>query len=98
MAVIAISSAPDRASYDRVREILDLDRRPAPGMVLHAAGELDNGEVRIVQVFESADAIREFAEGRLMPAFSEAGVMIDHDRAPRPLEAFDVVTGGVVPA
>jgi hypothetical protein len=93
MTVIAISSAPDRASYERVREILDLDDRPVPGLVLHAAGELDDGEVRIVQVFESAEAIQGFAEGRLMPAFGEAGVMIDRERAPRPLEAFHVVTG-----
>ena len=59
---------------------------------MHAAGETDDGQVRIVQVFDSEADLEAFAEDRMLPAFATAGVQPDSSRAPRPLEAFELVT------
>lgn len=93
MAVIAISTAPGRDLYDRVSAALDLEAQPQAGLVLHAAGETDDGQVRIVQVFDSLTDVEEFARTRMLPAFEKAGVRPDAGRAPEPFEAFELVIG-----
>lgn len=92
MTYISISSAPSKDLYDRVRAHLDLDARPAPGLLVQAAGSLDDGTVQIVQVFESREAMSAFRDERMMPAFAAAQVQPDPANAPRPVEAFNLVT------
>jgi hypothetical protein len=43
-----------------VRSAVDLEQRKAEGLILHAAGRTDEG-VRIIEVWESADAWHRFA-------------------------------------
>lgn len=57
--------------YDQVREQVGLDR-PA-GRVLHVAGPSPNGGWRVIEVFETEDAAKQFARERLGPAFQAIG-------------------------
>ncbi|HET6818317.1 MAG TPA: hypothetical protein VFH66_13910 [Mycobacteriales bacterium] len=93
MAVAQVSSAPSREHYDAVRKHLDLDARRPDGMLVHAASELPSGEVRIVDVYETREALESFAQSRLFPAFAAAGVEEIAMRGDRPVayEAFDLI-------
>jgi hypothetical protein len=89
MAVLQVSEAPSRAAYDAVLEALG-GARP-DGRLLHAAAELPDGRVQIVDVFESGAALDAFGEV-IMGAFARAGqldVMIAAGR-PMPYETFDL--------
>lgn len=72
MAVAMMVDNPQGSQevYDQVREKVGLDR-PAGG-VLHVAGPSPNGGWRVIEVFESEDAAKRFAE-RLAPAFQAIG-------------------------
>jgi hypothetical protein len=93
MAVTQVSSAPSREVYDAVAKLLDLDGSPPTGLIVHAASELPSGEVQIVDVYDSEEALRTFAESRLFPAFVKAGVEEIAMRNNRPVayEAFDFI-------
>ncbi|MFW6091144.1 MAG: hypothetical protein ACODAF_04665 [Actinomycetota bacterium] len=56
--------------YEKVREKVGL-YQPAGGVV-HIAGPSPNGGWRVIEVFESEEAAKRFAEG-LAPAFQAAG-------------------------
>ena len=45
---------------------------PVPGMLVHVAGQTANG-FRVVDVWESEDAFRQFGE-KLMPILKEVGI------------------------
>jgi hypothetical protein len=92
MAIIQVTTAPNRAQYEQVVQAIDLSNRPA-GLILHAAAELATGEVQIVDVYESMEAAMAFRDARLIPAFKEVGVfeMVQASPQPPPLEIFDLV-------
>lgn len=95
MPVVQVSHAPSRAEYEKVSEHLALgDERPE-GLIVHAASETAAGEVEIVDVWESAEALQRFAQERLFPAFEAAGVAEQAMQGERPTayEPFDYVTG-----
>lgn len=79
MAVGMIFNPPkDRYSqeiYDRVMEHLG-DAFPPSTMSLHLKGKTDQGEIRIVDVFESAEAFEEFAASHA-PVLEQAGISLD---------------------
>jgi len=50
MPIVSISTAPNRALYEQVIEKVDLAGQRPDGLVLHAASELPEGEVQIVDV------------------------------------------------
>ncbi|HET7311247.1 MAG TPA: hypothetical protein VFJ17_07965 [Mycobacteriales bacterium] len=93
MAVAQVSSAPSRELYDAVTKQLDLDGQRPEGMLIHAASELPSGEVQIIDVYESREALEAFAKSRLFPAFAAAGVEDVAMRGGRPVayEAFDLI-------
>lgn len=92
MPVVQVSTAPSRADYEAVNNHLDVSERP-DGLILHAASETDDGQVQIVDVYESAQQLEAFARDRLFPAFEAAGVMQTVMSQPRPqaYEAFHVL-------
>ena len=93
MSVVQVSGAPDRASYEKVRALLP--SAPPKGLIAHAASELPDGSVQIVDVYESREDMEAFAASTLFPAFAQAGVMAEVQSRPRPVahEAFLVQTG-----
>jgi hypothetical protein len=75
MTVVQISTAPSRAMYDEVSKHVDLDNRRPDGLLAHAASELPDGSVQIVDIYESAEALEAFGRERMIPAFQTAGVL-----------------------
>ena len=59
--------------YDRVVQELGIEENHADGGMLHLAG-LDDGGLRIVDVWESQEAFERFAEARLMPTVQKVGL------------------------
>ncbi|WP_060929978.1 hypothetical protein [Granulicoccus phenolivorans] len=90
MAVVLVSYVPSRTVYDSVP--VSLDPRPA-GLIVHAAGEMPDGRIQIVDVWESSEDARSFEAGPLQAGFAEVGMahlITDADR-PQFIETFDLV-------
>jgi len=85
MTVLMVSTAPDRPSYDKVAGIVDLVADRPAGLVLHAASELPDGSVQIVDVWESAEHAEAFGRDRIFPAFAAAGVLEQMTNQPPPV-------------
>jgi hypothetical protein len=84
MAIVLVHQGPDltRESYDQVvRSMMGKDRAespsdwPVPGLLVHAAGEGPNG-FRVVDVWESEEAARQFGE-KLTPHLRDAGITVE---------------------
>lgn len=93
MPVVQVSSAANRDEYEAVAKFVDLAGDRPAGLILHAACELPGGEIQIIDVWESAEALQSFGQQRIFPAFAQAGIL-DKMRAvapPMPLEPFDFV-------
>ena len=95
MTFMMVTHTPDRASYDRIHEILmdavgDEGDGGWPGLIVHAACELPDGTVRVVDIYESREAMEAGIPG-IMEAAEKAG--IDFADLPRPevLEVFSLV-------
>jgi hypothetical protein len=84
MAVAMLVDNPkgSQETYERVRERLGLER-PAGGIV-HVAGPSPNGGWRVIELWESEEDAKRFAE-RLRPAFEAVGAP-----APPPPELWPV--------
>ena len=93
MAVVQVSIAPHREQYEKVRSLLP--EAPPAGLITHAAAELPDGSVQIVDVYASQADLDTFAQTTLIPAFAQAGVMelVQSRPAPTAHEAFFVQTG-----
>ncbi|PCG82957.1 hypothetical protein CIB93_27245 [Streptomyces sp. WZ.A104] len=59
--------------YDKVREQLGMQEKPAGG-IFHAGGPSPNGGWRVIEVWESEDDAKRFIAERLAPALQAAGV------------------------
>ena len=71
MAVVLMTIAPSREAYEQV--LAEIGNDPQPGCIVHTATEVDGG-VRIVDVWESQQAIQEFFDAKLGPAFAKLGL------------------------
>jgi hypothetical protein len=78
MAVAVLVDNPDGSQeiYEQVREQLGLQHGPAGG-IFHAAGPGPNGGWRVLELWESEEEARRFAEERLFPALAAAGAPPD---------------------
>ena len=74
MAIAMMVDTPEGSAevYDKVREQLGLEGKPAGG-IFHVAGPSPNGGWRVVEVWESQEAAEQFFEERLKPAFEAVG-------------------------
>jgi hypothetical protein len=86
MAVVVIARAPSRQAYEAVHEEVG---GTAPGLIVHTASEVD-GNVRIVEVWESRKQIDEFVQGKLGPVLERLGAEMD---PPEVTEAFSIDRG-----
>ena len=75
MSVVVIATTPGVSPelYDRSQEIMGLVDQLPPGCTTHIAGPSPDGW-RVVAVWESADAARQFMTDRLRPALTQLGV------------------------
>ena len=85
MAVAFLIEIPDftpEQSAAVLRE-LGLDTNPAVGQVFHLEGPMEGGGMRVVDVWESAEAFQTFVHDRLGPAFQNAGAVLPADMQPK---------------
>ena len=67
------------AEYDRVNALLGIDQKsntgnwPA-GLLCHAGGTADDGNLVVMEVWESRDAQGRFMQERLGPALQQGGI------------------------
>jgi hypothetical protein len=87
MAFVLIATAPSRDAYEQVTAEVGTDA--PPGCMVHTASEVDGG-VRIVDVWESKEAIDSFFEAKLGPVFAKFGV---EAQRPEITETFNVERG-----
>jgi len=73
MAIAMMVDNPNGSQeiYDRVRELLGLER-PAGG-IFHVAGPSPNGGWRVIEVWESEEDANRFVQERLRPALEAVG-------------------------
>jgi quinol monooxygenase YgiN len=87
MAVVLITYAPSREAYEALAT--DTGNTAPPGCIVHTASEVD-GRVRVVDVWESQEAIEAFFQNELGPAFKKAGIEPD---PPELTETFNIERG-----
>ena len=79
MAVCMVFTPPQdvfsKETYDKVIEHLG-EAWPPPTMTSHVMGTTAEGEVRIVDVFESAEAFEAFAQTHA-PVYEQMGISVD---------------------
>jgi hypothetical protein len=63
------------ADYDQARDVVGWERDPAEGGLNHTAWFDTDGALRVVDVWESAEAFDRFANERLMPGLAAAGLL-----------------------
>ena len=92
MAHLLVSTAPSRELYESVRCAFDPHEMTGHGLLLHAASVLESGEVRTVDLYDSAEAF-ERADQRVRAAFASAGVeaLVEARPAPEISETFELV-------
>ena len=75
MAVAMLMEWPgvSHEQYVAVMKELNLDANPPKGALFHVAGPMQGG-LRVVDVWESAEAFQTFSEQRIMPAVKKVGV------------------------
>jgi hypothetical protein len=87
MPVVLITYAPSREAYEALAD--ETGRTAPPGCIVHTASEYE-GRVRVVDVWESHEAIQEFFEKELGPAFARHGIEAD---PPELVETFNLERG-----
>ena len=87
MPIMALfrSSDIDRPRYDAIIQELDLEHRPAEGMLTHVCG-FDSKGICVTDVWESRQDFAAFVSARLRPAFAKLNLPFT---APEILEAYD---------
>jgi len=88
-ALVQQASEMTWSDYERVAQAVDVDSNPPPGLIVHAAGEVD-GKWRSVDVWESQAHYERFREERLMPAVIQTMGEEAAAAGPPPQESFEV--------
>ena len=73
--------------YERVQQAVGEDA--PPGLIYHAAGEIDGGRWQSVSIWESEDDFNRFRDERLMPAVEQALPASMAEGGPPPTESFE---------
>jgi heme-degrading monooxygenase HmoA len=73
--------------YERVQKAVGED--PPPGLIYHAAGEVDGGRWQSVSIWDSEDDFNRFRDERLLPAAREALPATLVEGGPPPSESFE---------
>ena len=79
MAIIRIRSRPMSPElYDEAVAMTDLEHDHPLGLIMHGACEVD-GQVQVVQVWDSEEYALRFDAERLEPALAEIGAPLDSE-------------------
>ena len=70
--------------YDQVQKALDIANNPPDGWIAHTAQDLGD-KIKVVDIWESAEAFGAFAESRLGPTIAET---LGDDAPPPPQPEF----------
>ena len=94
MTVIVIQQvAATEEQYRAVNDAMDTRGNPPAGLILHTGGPVDNGDLRVVDIWESAEEFETFAAERLGPTIAQ----VMGAAAPTPSveirEIYDVIKG-----
>ena len=94
MAVIVIQQVvATEEEYRAVNDAMDTRGNPPAGLILHTGGPAGDGELRVIDVWDSAEAFQAFAAERLGPTIAQ---VMGAD-APAPSvevhELYDVIKG-----
>ncbi len=84
-----VSRGVDRQTYERMRAMLDIDRKHPLGLIMHGVSEKD-GRVHVAQIWDSEDYAQRFDEELLAPILHAIGAPLDADVTVYELE--DLVT------
>lgn len=87
MAVVLITYAPSREAYEALAA--DTGNEAPPGCIVHTASEVGD-RVRIVDVWETKEAIDDFFQNTLGPAFAKHGI---EGEQPELTETFNIERG-----
>lgn len=77
MAILAIFKGNNitKQMYESLRKEVDWEHKHPTGVILHAAAFDDSGiNIRVADVWESAEDLNRFVNERLMPVLQEAKV------------------------
>jgi hypothetical protein len=76
MAIAVLMEFPGATveQYDAVVAETNPGGKPGPGGIFHVAGPSEGGGIRIVDVWESREAMEKFAGEQIMPILQEHGV------------------------
>ena len=74
VAFLVDASGTTQERYDQVIETLQRAGITAQGRIFHVAGPMEGGGWRVVEVWESQEAVNKFFQEVLGPALQEAGV------------------------
>lgn len=90
MATVLISRAPNRELYEMVNEKV-MAGGTGPGLIIHTASETPDGDLIIVDVWESSEAEQAFRD-RLNAIFADVGIaeMVAAGPQPDVYETFEV--------
>ena len=70
-----------QAQYEQVLEEVNPDGKVAPGVLFHAAGPAADGW-RVVEVWESQEALEKFFQDQLGAALERAGISVQPEVFP----------------
>jgi hypothetical protein len=95
MPVVVITTFDaTREQYDAVNAKLNAESDPPQGGLVHTGGQLSDGRMRVIDVWESESDWESFRENRLGPAVQEVG----GDLAPAPdIEVYELHDFQVAP-
>jgi hypothetical protein len=93
VAVLVVQQvAASEEQYRAVNDVLGTRTSSPPGLIIHTGGPVGDGELRVVDVWESQEAFESFAGKELGPAIAK----VMGDDAPTPsveiTELYDVIS------
>jgi hypothetical protein len=76
MAVMLVFNASDmtKEQYDALRPIVQWEKDPPEGVLLHSCAFDESGGLHVVDLWESPEHVQNFFETRLKPGFEQLGV------------------------
>ena len=72
--------------YDGIRQLVDWEGNQPPGGMHHVAW-FDSAGLRVVDLWETADAFQQFVDERLMPGVAQVGIQGEPEVEIQPVHA-----------
>ena len=81
VGLIFLGKGVTQAQYDQARQLVSPDNQLLPGMLYHAAGPTSDGW-RVIEVWESQEALDRFFQEKLGAALQQAGITVQPEFFP----------------